>query len=1441
MIYKRKFAILLLLLSFFMAFSLVMTSDDNIYAFDIYIDNPSINLGPTFDYPDTTIPILTPEFSVDYLYSYDSLSVRNQKYGNVYNQYQYTDFVSKFIIERTDGRNIWDDDGYLSVANWTDDGFVETDECINYPANLNVKTTLMPYNYGGFLGTIINSKWQNNGAFEITFGREEDPEDIIIDGIHDLNANTMASGNYRNSGLNPGDETYTLCDCHFTDSPYITVSLTGTAYAENGWWGGSFCFTDMNELISGFMQRANRDWSNSINFDGKYISHEQPQMFNVGNKYYTLKPFVVRVSNLNNYLKVNDVKSDPKNNKSIVAYKDGFYVGCNNGYTKISIEKDFEENYEDYEFIIDNTIPNIQLSYTNTNAMAKLKRDEIIENQDGTRSQNVYGAIFKDQVKISFEESENDSPETATYSFNGGEFQTLSSGQWLDKQGSYVVIVKDLVGNTQTFSFEIDKTNPETNISLLQSAKEYKVSKWYNCSCDTITKSFQSYDTALDYAKQNETSKYVTEYYLENIEDFQFTNLVANNGNDENTDDEVRVGSYWYYKSKSNADLYVYYFDENLLNEVITFYAKKYISSEKYYNNSTFAINEYSNCYEDMFDNICNVNGISAYIIKSHKFVYTGESDSFAIYYDYVDDEENWIEFSYDKPFKEQVNNTDGLYKIKEMDFVGHETIFYVYLDITIPTIKGTALSSKSQIENEIIISRNLIPNNNELSYYFQTFKFDEINDIDKWSVIKIVNPDNRTSFYTYTDTLPSLTEKGKYKISVYDRSQNEFEFYINISSYVPKVIFTELDNSSKLEVKVRSGGDYNEVMSIKIYRYEVLLNNPNGYDEYLDTDDNELIFIEPSIKQYTFNLGGIYKVVIVDNFDNEIEYLYKFTKDMPIGVLIGVEDGGKTRNDVKFKFDYVKYFTSVECNGNIYELSETEENDIRTQNYYAIDDLEQYFVIKLYDRQDQRNFNEYSFTIKRIKPDIYLFGVEDGQTTSGNVYATWNDDIKKSKLIRNDKTISYTKGNEIVLDGNYSLTITDDIGNENIATFKIDKSLDYYILASEKVSTIDEIKITNKDIQIINNEPLSIYVELNNEVYEYAFGQVFTQEGKYQITIADDFNNKVIFTFELDKTPPIARLHNVENGGKTKGFVYVDWDELELNSQYYVNNKLKGNYLQNERLSATGKYVVEVMDKAGNITKFEFEIDNGIGYSINVANTGITNNNVVINCSEKLDVIVTRNGEEFRYEFGQEIIKNGFYEVILKDDLENTKYFSFTIIKKATKSFEYNFGENIKITSLTCGINNFSFDNVNRYINFEEENIYKIVYKDLDTNKDYTAVFFIDNTPPTIELIGATNGGKTTNDIIEKNPSEEDIEIIAKLNDIEFSYKIGESMRKVGNYEIMVIDSAENFTIYTFEKTYSLNALSIIVIATLIAIGIVIAVCIVRSRKDHYVEIVDK
>lgn len=59
------------------------------------------------------------------------------------------------------------------------------------------------------------------------------------------------------------------------------------------------------------------------------------------------------------------------------------------------------------------------------------------------------------------------------------------------------------------------------------------------------------------------------------MEDFNQHHLVADNGSAENTDDEVRTGEYWLYKSKANPESLLYYFDRNLLNEVIAHYAKE--------------------------------------------------------------------------------------------------------------------------------------------------------------------------------------------------------------------------------------------------------------------------------------------------------------------------------------------------------------------------------------------------------------------------------------------------------------------------------------------------------------------------------------------------------------------------------------------------------------------------------------------------------------------------------------------------------------------------------------------------------------------------------------------------------------------------------------------------------------------------------------------------
>ena len=95
--------------------------------------------------------------------------------------------------------------------------------------------------------------------------------------------------------------------------------------------------------------------------------------------------------------------------------------------------------------------------------------------------------------------------------------------------------------------------------------------------------------------KQNK----VTKYYLSDVNAFTATNLVAN-GN------TVKVGDYWYYKSIDNPSLYVYYFNENSLNEALKHYAKDFVSEEMtYILDDVWGQNNYGNSQDDsVIDNI---------------------------------------------------------------------------------------------------------------------------------------------------------------------------------------------------------------------------------------------------------------------------------------------------------------------------------------------------------------------------------------------------------------------------------------------------------------------------------------------------------------------------------------------------------------------------------------------------------------------------------------------------------------------------------------------------------------------------------------------------------------------------------------------------------------------------------------------------------------------
>ncbi len=388
--------------------------------------------------------------------------------------------------------------------------------------------------------------------------------------------------------------------------------------------------------------------------------------------------------------------------------------------------------------------------------------------------------------------------------------------------------------------------------------------------------------------------------------------------------------------------------------------------------------------------------------------------ESYKIYYDYIEDGQNsWTEFVYNISFKEQ-GCGHGLYLIKEIDYVGHETFCYVFLDLQAPILDVTAKVYGASESFNHTISKNDIPLNGELIFYYEYFKINQIIEDDTWYVMQIKNPDGTVKRYTYVDTLPNFDEMptGEYQITLYDRVNNNFSFKICLLGKAPKIKFETINNNQQMKISILSGEEYNQITDLKIYRNDTLLNGELGYDEYPDDDTNEIINISIATSQYVFNKGGLYKVEITDNFGRTTTHEFKFEKDMPLGVLKGVKHNGKTNKDVEFIFNSTKYTAVVFENGNPLTPPSTlnESGILTTLQFSAIENINSEYKIILYDNTDFENMNIYKFTIRTIPPAITLYGVNDNGTTSTDVYALWEiqSGYKATYKVNNGDEISY-------------------------------------------------------------------------------------------------------------------------------------------------------------------------------------------------------------------------------------------------------------------------------------------------------------------------------------------------------------------------------------------------------------------------------------------------
>ncbi len=1352
---------------------------------------------------------------------YVALGVYNINRGSTNNGFAYCSYIRYFQIMRTDGRYIYDDDGIIDVSSNKND---LAEEEINFPSYFySVETTLPIKSNKGFMWTDQQAKFKSGGHLYCEFGYSGGGNTGMY--VYDVPKNPT----------NRIKDYATIMENNYTghaqthDHACITISATGQY--ENTFWGNTDGDVSVNYNLTNYINIGPRDWSNTLK------SSANSGTYKGSTAYYSPKTFEVVATNLNNYIKVDDVQATSYYGTDIVPFKDGHHINITkDGFTKVDIENGKEGSYTTYYCVVDTTLPDVGYTYHNANALTNRKVGNITTAANGAKSQTIIEGVFKDQVQVHFGYDENkEAPESATYIYKGNTYE-LKSGTWLDKEGDYTVTITDLAGNTTTSKFTIDTSAPSYNLGRLQSDKNYKISKWYLASIPTSysgggTYSFATYEEALTLAKNAEFKNLVTSYTLTNIEDFKYTNLLANG-------ETVAVGEYWYYKSKDNPNLYVYYFNPQSLTEAVEHYAKNYVTGPHTYKiNAALNPNDYGNTIDSaVINNLIS----SGYIVNNFTFRSTDTNEAYKIYYDYQgDNNEKWVEMQYGIPFVSQVSS-HGLYKIKEVDFVGHETSYLVYLDLNAPMLDVEAkIYGKDKLLSQTISVAD-IPQNGELVFYYETFKITNVIEDDQWWTMEVKCPDNTIKRYTYLDELPNFEEfgSGEFTITLADRVNNTFKFKVYLLGKAPEVKFETINTNTQLKVTISTGESYNSIMDLKIYRNGVCLNNELGYDEYPNDDTNELIYIKPTTLKYTLNKGGIYVIEITDNFGRTLSYDYKFEKDIPTGILVGVVHNGKTKDSVQFVYNNDKYFVAVTKDNATFEAQSTTDGKTTTLTFTPVEESEILYSIQLVDRTDTENYNIYSFTIKTIKPTLYLFGVEPDGETGGNVYATWDNTEEQysATVTHNGKTDTYRKGQILSVEGDYTITLQDEIGNTSSVNFNIDKTIDFVIADAEgKTYKIEDIRYINFDIRIIESEPLNVTITKDDNVMDYEFGLMITEEGYYLVRLNDEYNNSIFFTFTIDKTPPTATLYGVEEFGKTNKSAWVVSNETGVTGWYIKDNEFKDVYELGKELTAHGKYVVYILDQAKNYVSFEFEIDKETSFDINTYRGGISNGGVRIIAYENLKIIMYKGNTQIDYSFEQVLNEDGEYSYTITDDLGNRTSSFFTIITKKRQNLNHILQEDIAVTSVLKNEENYEYQLLDNNLYLYDEGTYLVNIIDNRTAIEYSFEVTIDTTPPTLQLVGVENGGTTKKKVVMKNVSENPYTIYITVDGVPFEYTLGKEIEKSGRFKVVLTDEAGNSTTYEFEREYSLNGPSIAVLAGLGALVVLIIILLVRSRHKYY------
>lgn len=749
--------------------------------------------------------------------------------------------------------------------------------------------------------------------------------------------------------------------------------------------------------------------------------------------------------------------------------------------------------------------------------------------------------------------------------------------------GVYHVVCTDAAGNEWTGDF----TATTVNVSTQTLQQEY----WEATDKDGNAYSFENYDNAFAFACEREKGY---------VRTGEWNNAAWDTGIPMDEKDAANAvnGTYFIYKKSGDPDTEVAYFTEERLNEVIAEYAAVGIESYYYWEKEISPIGEGQNLYRYSDTKTVLANSIT--FNEGVLYTVDGELVSGLVY------------------------ETEGVHELIVSDAYGNECVYTLIVVRDVPTLEY-ALGEGGK--NTVTFDREY-----RLKAVVTVSIYDEF---DEMAMFYIYDDEGNLLSVLKRDETYLLDKSGKYIVQAVNHAGKSQEFILYLSLDEPKIEGSENAEDKTFEICVTDSTDeYAGLQTLVIEK-----STDGGKTWIVLTADDYGKAISVDNLSYRFRTSGIYRVTLTDEFRTGIDaVIAQFTYEQPApdGVLAGVENGGYTNTDVTFTWtdeaivtvkkdgEIIEYVSGQKLTENgAYEITfenydgykatysfvidktapeltiEGAENGSATNSNVTVSVPESGLTVQFYKDGElvgnyesgtliteegsyritatdaAGNITEVSFTIDKsvdFSADIYDNAIVNSMTFTANENLTVS-------VTKDGEAVAYKFGDTLTAAGNYTATLTDELGNSKTFNFTITEPLvQKFFHNFDNVSGLDKVSVNGEETRL-NYGDLTL-----------------DKSGTYEIAVTVD-GKDYTFTVTVDATAPAATLTGVENGGSTKGNVTLS-DLTEKATVEVYRDGEKVEYALGDELTEVGQYRVVLTDELGNTTEYTFEIL----YSVNGA-----------------------------------------------------------------------------------------------------------------------------------------------------------------------------------------------------------------------------------------------